>query len=81
MSRSHLPKGLEGVAWQAALKEAADAKKKKRVEKARRKHQKEQDITMRVWARENRSDIEAELKLEEPMEAGDDVSSSEDGGG
>ena len=37
----HLPKGLEGVAWQVALKEVADGRKKKRTEKARRRHRKE----------------------------------------
>ena len=55
-------KGPEGVARQAALKEAADAKKRKRAEKAQRKHQKEQDIAPRVRAGENTSDVEAELE-------------------
>lgn len=33
-----------------------------------------------MWASENQSDVEAELKLEEPMEMGGDVSTSEDDG-
>ena len=49
-SRPHLPKGPEGVARQAALKEAAVAKKKKRAEKAWRRHKKEKEIARRVWA-------------------------------
>ena len=69
------------MARQAALKEAADGRKKKRAEKARRKHQKEQDITRCVRAGENRSDVEAELESEDPTEMGDDVISSEDEGG
>ena len=56
-----------------------DAKKKKRVEKARRRHGKEMEISRGVWARENRSDVEAELESEEPTELGGDVSSSKDG--
>ena len=63
-----------------ALKEAADGQKK-RAEKARRRHQKEQDIARRVRAGESRSDVEAELESEDPTEVGDDASSSEDGGG
>ena len=40
----HLPRGPEGVARQAALKEAALAKKKKRAKKARRRFEKEKEI-------------------------------------
>ena len=69
------------MAWQAALKEVADAKKKKRAEKARRKHEREMEITRWVRAGESRGDVEAELESEDPMEVGDDVRSSEDGGG
>ena len=69
------------MARQATLKEVADIQKKKRAEKARRRHQKEQDITRRVWTGENRSDVEAELESEDPMEMGDDVISSEEEGG
>ena len=65
---------------QATLKEAANGRKKKRAEKARRRHQKEQDIARRVRAKENRSNIEVELESEDPMEMGDDVISSEEGG-
>ena len=49
------------MARQAALKEAAIVKKKKRAEKAWRKHEKEMEIARQVQARENRSDVEAEL--------------------
>jgi len=41
------------VARQAALKEATIEKKKKRAEKARRKHGKEMEIARRVRAGEN----------------------------
>ena len=71
----------KGVARQVALKEAADSRKKKRAEKARRRHQKEQDIARRVRARENRSDVEVELESEDPTEMGDDVISFEEEGG
>ena len=40
----HLLRGLEGIAWQVALKEAALAKKKKRAKKARRRFEKEKEI-------------------------------------
>ena len=46
------------MAWKAALKEAAIEKKKKRAEKARRKHGKEMEIARRVRADENRSHVE-----------------------
>ena len=60
-SRPHLPKGPEGVARQAAQKEAVDARKRKRVEEVRRKQEKEQEIARRVKAGERRSDVESEL--------------------
>ena len=59
----------------------ADGKKKKRAEKAQRRHQKEQDIARCVRARENRSNIEIELESEDPMEMGDDMISFEEEGG
>ena len=62
------------------MKEATDAKKKKRAEKARRRHENEKEIARRVWAGENRSDVEAELESEEPMEMGGDASTSNDEG-
>ena len=55
-------------------------KKKKRAEKAQRKHRKEMEIARWVWAGENRSDMEAELELEDSTEVGVDTSSSEDEG-
>ena len=66
------------MARQAAQKEAADAKKKKKAKEARRKHEKEKEITRRVWAGENRSDVESELESEDPTEVGDDVIFSEE---
>jgi len=66
------------VAWQAAQKEAADARKKKKAEEARQKHEKEKEITRRVRADENRSDIESELESEDPTEVGDDMIFSEE---
>ena len=47
------------MTWQAAPKEAAVEKKKKRDEKARWKHKKEMDIGRLVQARENRSVVES----------------------
>ena len=69
------------MARQATLKEAVDGRKKKRAEKAWRRHQKEQDIARCVWAGENRSNIDIELESEDPMEIGDDVISSKEEGG
>ena len=80
MSRPHLPRGLEGAARQAALKEAVVAKKKKRAKKAPRRHEKEKEIARRVRSGENRSDMEAELESEEPTELGGDMSTFEDEG-
>ena len=68
------------MARQAALKEAADRKKKKRTKKAQRLHQKEKEIARRVRGDENRSDVEAELESEEPTEMGGDASTSKDDG-
>ncbi|XP_066358111.1 uncharacterized protein [Miscanthus floridulus] len=78
-SQTHLPKGPARVAWQAALKEAVNAKKKKRAEKAQMRHEKEKEIARRVRAGESRSDVEAELESEESMELDDSASSLEDG--
>ena len=50
------------MVWQATQKEAAVGKKKKRAEKARRRHQKEKEIARRVQAGESWSDVEAELE-------------------
>ena len=61
-SQTHLPRGPEGTAQQAALKEAAVAKKKKRAEKAQRRHENEKEIARWVRASENQSDVEAELE-------------------
>ena len=74
----HLLRGPKGASWQAALKEAAVVKKKKRAEKARRRFKKEKEIGQWVRAGESRSGVEAELESEEPMEMGGDASTSED---
>ena len=69
-----------GDSWagQAAQKGAADAKKKKKAEVARRKYEKEKEIARRVKARENRSDVELELESKDPTEVGDDIIFSEE---
>ena len=56
----------------------ADARKKKKAEEAQRKHEKEKEITRRVRAGENRSDVESELKSEDPTEVEDDMIFSEE---
>ena len=66
------------MARQAALKEAAVTKKKKRAEKAWRRHEKEKEIARPVRAGENQSDMEAKVESEEPTEMGGDASTSED---
>ena len=48
-------------------------RKRKKAEEARRKHEKEMEIARRVWARENKSDVESELESEDPTEVGDDM--------
>jgi len=58
---------------QATQKEVADARKKKKDEESRRKYEKEKEITRRMKARENRSDVESELESEDPTEVGDDM--------
>ena len=63
---------------QAALKVVADARKKKKAEEARWKHEKEKEIARCMWAGENRSDIESELESEDPIEVGDDMIFSEE---
>ena len=45
------------MARQATLKEAADGRKKKRAEKAWRKHGREMEIARRVQVGKNQSDI------------------------
>ena len=62
---------------QAAQREATLAKKKK-IEKAWRRFDKEKEINQRVRGGKRRSDVEAELESVEPTEMGDDVSSLED---
>ena len=47
-SQPHLLRGPEGVARQAAQREAALAKKKKKTEKARRRFDKKKEINRRV---------------------------------
>ena len=61
---------------QAAQKEAADARKMKKAKEAQRKHEKE--ITQRVRAGENRSDVESELESEDPTEVENDMIFSEE---
>ena len=65
------------MAWQAAQKEAADARKK-RTKEVRRKQEKEQEITRRVKAGERRSDVESELQSEDPTDVDDMVFSKEE---
>ena len=76
-SRPHLPKGLEGVARQAAQKEATDARKKKKAEVAHRKYKKEKEVARRVKARERKSDVEYKLESEDPTDV-DDMAFSEE---
>ena len=52
--------------------------KKKKAKEAWRKHEKEKEITQRVRARKNRSDVESELESEDPTEVGDDMIFSEE---
>ena len=54
------------MARQAAQKEAADARKKKKAEVAHRKYKKEKEVAQRMKARERKSDIESELELRIP---------------
>ena len=78
-SRPHLPRGSEGAAQQATQREALLAKKKEG-KKARRRFEKEKEISRWVRGGESRSDMEAELESEEPMEMGGNASASEDEG-
>ena len=66
------------MARQAAQKEAADARKKKRTKEVRWKQEKEKEITRRVKARERRSDVESELESEAPREVDDMIFSEEE---
>ena len=50
-----------------------DARKKKKAEEVRWKHEKEKEIAQRMKAEENRSDVKSELELEDPTEVGDDM--------
>ena len=67
------------MAKQAAQKEAADARKKKKAEVAHQKHKKEKEVARRVKAEERKSDIEAKLESEDPMDVDDMVFSEEEG--
>ena len=64
------------MARQATQKEAADARKKKKAEEGRWKHEKE--IARRAKAEENRSDVELELESEVPTEVDDMIFSKEE---
>ena len=64
---------MEGVAKQAAQKEAADPRKKKKAEVAHRKHKKEKEVARRVKAEERKSDVEAELELDDSTDVDDMV--------
>ena len=66
------------MAWQAAQKEAAVERKRKKVEEARWKHEKEMEIARRVQVVENRGDVELELESEDPTEVGDEMIFSEE---
>ncbi|XP_066322141.1 uncharacterized protein [Miscanthus floridulus] len=78
-SRPHLPKGPEGQAWQAAQKEATNARKKKRTEEVRRKEEKKKEVVWRMRAGERRSDVESELASDDPpMDLDDMVFSDEE---
>jgi len=65
------------MAQQAAQKEAADARKKKKAKVAHRKYKKE-EVAQRVKARERKSDVESELKSEDPTDVDDMVFSDEE---
>jgi len=71
---------VEGTVLQAAQREAALAKKKKKTKKVWGRFDKEKEINRWVDGGESQSDMEMELKLEESTETGDDASSSEDEG-
>ena len=66
------------MARQAAQKEAADARKKKKAEVAHRKYKKKKEVARRVKARERKSDAESELESEDPMDVDDMVFSEEE---
>ena len=53
-------------------------RKKRKAEEARRKHEKEMEITRRVRVGEKRGDVESELESEDPTEVGDDMIFSEE---
>ena len=67
------------MAKQAAQKEATDAKKKKKAEVAHWNHKKEKEVARRVKAGERKSDVEAELELEDPTDVDEMVFSEEEG--
>ena len=59
---------------QATQREDALAKNKKKAKKVWRRFDKEKEINWWVRGGESRSDMEAKLKSEEPIEMGDDTS-------
>ena len=79
-SWSHLSRGPEGTVRQAAQREAALAKKKKKTAKVRRRFEKEKEINRRLHGGEHREEVDVERESEEPTETGDDTSSSKDEG-
>ena len=66
------------MAQQAAQKEAADARKKKKAEVAHRKYKKEKEVARRVKAGERKSDVESKLESEDPTDVDDMIFSEEE---
>ena len=66
------------MAWQAAQKEVADTRKKKKAELAHRKYKKEKQVARRVKAWERKSDVESELESEDTTDVDDMVFSEEE---
>ena len=77
-SRSHLPKGPEGVARQDAQKKVTDIRKNKKAEVAHRKYKKEKEVARRVKVGERKSNVESELESEDPTNVDDMVFSEEE---
>ena len=55
-----------------------DARKKKKAGESQRKSEKEKEITRRMRAGENRSDVGSELESKDPTKVGDDMIFSEE---
>ena len=66
------------MARQAAQKEVADARKKKKAEVAQWKYKKEKEVARRMKAGERKSDVEFELESEDPTDVDDMVFSEEE---